>query len=29
MDTQLLNDVQAIFASVRNVGHPSGLAENN
>ena len=29
MDTQLLHDVQAIFASVRNVGHPSGLAENN
>ena len=29
IDTQLLSDVQAIFASVRNVGHPSGLPENN
>jgi len=29
IDGQLLKDVQAIFAPVRNVGHVEGLAENN
>ena len=29
LDEQLLKDVQAIFAPVRNVGHMEGLAENN
>jgi len=26
---ELVRDVQAIFAPVRNVGHTEGLAENN
>ena len=29
LDEQLLRDVQAIFAPVKNVGHREGLAENN
>ena len=29
LDTDLVRDVQAIFAPVRNVGHVEGLAENN
>ncbi|MBL8814476.1 MAG: aldo/keto reductase [Planctomyces sp.] len=29
LDTQLLADVQAIFAPVRNLGHLEGLPENN
>ena len=29
IDHQLLEDVQAIFAPVKNVGHMEGLAENN
>jgi L-galactose dehydrogenase len=29
IDQQLLNDVQAIFAPVKNLGHTEGLAENN
>ena len=29
LDEQLLHDVQAIFAPVKNVGHMEGLAENN
>ena len=29
IDTQLLADVQAIFAPVKNLGHKEGLAENN
>ena len=29
LDTDLLRDVQAIFAPVRNVGHVEGLPENN
>ncbi|NBW96611.1 MAG: aldo/keto reductase [Planctomycetia bacterium] len=29
LDTDLLRDVQAIFAPVRNVGHAEGLPENN
>ena len=29
IDTELARDVQAIFASVKNVGHSEGLPENN
>ncbi|MFN9961178.1 MAG: hypothetical protein ACK55I_49495 [bacterium] len=29
LDEELLRDVQAIFAPVRNVGHVEGLPENN
>jgi L-galactose dehydrogenase len=29
LDMDLVRDVQAIFAPVRNVGHTEGLAENN
>ena len=29
LDEELVRDVQAIFAAVKNVGHPEGLAENN
>jgi aryl-alcohol dehydrogenase-like predicted oxidoreductase len=29
LDTDLVRDVQAIFAPVKNVGHVEGLAENN
>jgi aryl-alcohol dehydrogenase-like predicted oxidoreductase len=29
LDTELLRDVQAIFAPVKNVGHTEGLPENN
>jgi aryl-alcohol dehydrogenase-like predicted oxidoreductase len=29
LDMELVRDVQAIFAPVRNVGHTEGLAENN
>ena len=29
MDTQLLAEVQAIFAPVKNLGHTEGLAKNN
>jgi aryl-alcohol dehydrogenase-like predicted oxidoreductase len=29
LDTDLVRDVQAIFAPVRNIGHVEGLAENN
>ena len=29
LDTELVRDVQAIFAPVRNVGHTEGLPENN
>ena len=29
LDTDLVRDVQAIFAPVRTVGHVEGLAENN
>ena len=29
LDTELLRDVQAIFAPVKNIGHVEGLAENN
>lgn len=29
IDTELLRDVQAIFAPVKNLGHTEGLAENN
>jgi aryl-alcohol dehydrogenase-like predicted oxidoreductase len=29
LDEELVRDVQAIFAPVRNVGHTEGLAENN
>ncbi|MCE9610007.1 MAG: aldo/keto reductase [Chthoniobacter sp.] len=29
LDEQLLVEVQAIFAPVKNLGHPEGLAENN
>jgi aryl-alcohol dehydrogenase-like predicted oxidoreductase len=29
LDLQLLEDVQAIFAPVRNIGHQEGLPENN
>lgn len=29
MDTELLAEVQAIFAPVKNIGHVEGLAENN
>ena len=29
LDTQLLAEVQAIFAPVKNLGHKEGLAENN
>ena len=29
LDTELLRDVQAIFAAVKNIGHAEGLPENN
>jgi aryl-alcohol dehydrogenase-like predicted oxidoreductase len=29
LDTELLRDVQAIFAPVKNIGHAEGLPENN
>ncbi len=29
LDTQLLAEVQAIFAPVKNIGHVEGLPENN
>jgi len=29
IDRQLLTEVQAIFAAVKNLGHPEGLPENN
>jgi aryl-alcohol dehydrogenase-like predicted oxidoreductase len=29
LDEELLREVQAIFAPVRNIGHIEGLAENN
>ncbi len=29
IDAELLHDVQAIFAPVKNIGHAEGLAENN
>jgi hypothetical protein len=29
LDEELLRDVQAIFAPVKNVGHVEGLAQNN
>lgn len=29
MDTQLLSEVQAIFAPVKNLGHTEGLAQTN
>ena len=29
LDEELLRDVQAIFAPVKNIGHPEGLPENN
>ena len=29
LDTELLAEVQAIFAPVKNIGHTEGLAENN
>ena len=29
LDQQLLKEVHAIFAPVRNLGHTEGLAENN
>jgi aryl-alcohol dehydrogenase-like predicted oxidoreductase len=29
LDRELLHDVQAIFAPVRNVGHTEGLSQNN
>jgi len=29
IDEQVLSEVQAIFAAVKNIGHPEGLPENN
>jgi aryl-alcohol dehydrogenase-like predicted oxidoreductase len=29
LDTDLLTEVQAIFAPVKNIGHTEGLPENN
>jgi L-galactose dehydrogenase len=29
IDMQLLAEVQAIFAAVKNIGHTEGLPENN
>jgi L-galactose dehydrogenase len=29
LDAELLRDVQAIFAPVKNIGHMEGLPENN